>query len=143
MLNILVLNGVNLDLLGIRQPDLYGSYSLKDIEDLLSKNFLDINFTFFQSNSETLFLEAITPNYDGIIINPGAWTHTSVAILDRLLAIRTPYVEVHLTNIFSREEFRHKSYISSGAIGMITGFRIDSYLYACQALQKYLKTTSK
>ncbi len=140
MSDILVINGVNLDLLGIRQPEIYSSYTLKDIEDMLQGSDLarDINFHFFQSNSESLFIEAISSSYDGIIINPGAWTHTSVAILDRLLAVGVPYVEVHISNIFAREEFRHHSYISSRALGVICGLGIDSYLYAAGYLRSYL-----
>ena len=140
MYNILVLNGVNLDFLGTRQPDIYGSWSLKDLEHLLKSSDLSstINFHFFQTNSESDFLEAISPSYDAIIINPGAWSHTSIAILDRLLGVGVSYVEVHISNIFAREPFRHHSYISSGALGVISGLGVDSYLYAARFLKNYL-----
>ncbi len=140
MYDILVINGVNLDLLGIRQPEIYSRYTLRDIEDMLQGSDLskDINFHFFQTNSESSFIETISSSYDGIVINPGAWTHTSIAILDRLLAVGVPYVEVHISNIFAREEFRHHSYISSQALGVICGLGIDSYLYAAGYLKKYL-----
>ena len=140
MYDILVLNGVNLDLIGIRQPDIYGSGSLKDLEYLLKSSDLSssVNFHFFQTNSESDFLEAISPSYDALIINPGAWTHTSIAILDRLIGIGVPYVEVHISNIFAREDFRHHSYISSSSLGVISGLGIDSYLYAAKFLKTFL-----
>lgn len=143
--NFLVLNGVNLDLLGTRQSDIYGSGTLVDIENILTQSKLSssVNFNFFQTNSEQEFIEAIAPSYDAIIINPGAWTHTSIAILDRLLAIEVPYVEIHISNIFARESFRHHSYISSSALGVITGIGIYSYLYAAEFLKDYLDRQKK
>ena len=94
-MKILVANGVNLDLLGSREPEIYGVNTLEDMKNLLLANVSGVSFEFFQSNSESQFIEKISSSYDGIILNPGAWTHTSIAILDRILAVEVPYIEVH------------------------------------------------
>ena len=137
-MKILVANGVNLDLLGSREPEIYGVNTLEDMKNLLLANVSGVSFEFFQSNSESQFIEKISSSYDGIILNPGAWTHTSIAILDRILAVEVPYIEVHISNIFSREDFRSKSYYSSSSLGVVSGLGIDSYLYAALYLKKYL-----
>ncbi len=140
---ILVLHGPNLNLLGQREPEIYGKLKLDDINQLLisqAKN-LGVEVTFFQSNYEGELIEKIhnaIASYQGIIINAGAYTHTSVAIRDALSGVNIPTVEVHLSNIYRREEFRHHSYIAPVAIGQISGFGVNSYLLGLQALVNYL-----
>ena len=134
MKKILVINGVNLNMLGIRQPELYGETTLEDINKMMleyAKDKLDLEF--FQSNYEGAIVEKIQQAYkkvDGIIINAGAYTHTSIAILDALKAVDIPTVEVHITDIQNREEFRKKSYISIVAQETIAGLGINGYLKA-------------
>ena len=134
MKKILVINGVNLNMLGIRQPELYGETTLEDINKMMleyAKDKLDLEF--FQSNYEGAIVEKIQQAYkkvDGIIINAGAYTHTSIAILDALKAVDIPTVEVHITDIQNREEFRKKSYISIVALETIAGLGINGYLKA-------------
>lgn len=136
---ILVINGPNLNLLGERKPEIYGRMSLPEIEEKL-KGFAKkkgANIEFYQSNFEGEIIEKIQEareNFDGIIINPAALSHTSVAILDALKAIDIPSVEVHLSNIFSREEFRKKALTASACSGIISGFGWRSYLYALYEL---------
>tara|TARA_Y100000589_G_C26848095_1_gene504794 strand:- start:204 stop:644 length:441 start_codon:yes stop_codon:yes gene_type:complete len=143
-MNILVLHGPNLNLLGVREPDLYGNYTLEEVNDRLQKaaDERDWKLSFFQSNHEGEIVDAIQKAFqdktDGILINPAAYTHTSVAIRDALLSVEIPTVEVHLSNIYRREAFRHHSYISDVAIGQISGFGIDSYLLGLQALGNYI-----
>ena len=136
---ILVLNGPNLNLLGTREPDIYGTQSLRDIEGLAkergSQFGLQINFR--QSNFEGELIEWIQKSKGdaaGIIINAGGLTHTSIAIVDALIASELPVIEVHLSNLFKRENFRHQSYISAHAIGLITGFGGLGYLLAIDAM---------
>lgn len=121
---ILIANGVNLDLLGSREVDVYGKSSLKDLEKYIGNlipnllqvsAFSEIDLHFFQSNSEPEFLDKISEEWDGILINPGAWTHTSLALADRLKGLGVTFVEVHLTNISNREEFRKHSYSEVGS----------------------------
>jgi 3-dehydroquinate dehydratase-2 len=142
-LNILVLHGPNLNLLGLREPDIYGYLTIEDVNAILEEEASQLNATVscFQSNHEGALVDAIhkaVEDYQGIVINPGAYTHTSVAIRDALAAVDLPTVEVHLSNIYSREEFRHYSYIAPIAIGQISGFGVDSYLLGLQALIAYL-----
>lgn len=141
-MKILVVNGPNLNLLGTREPGHYGTITLEQINTLLSdaaaKEKAGIDF--FQSNSEGALVDAIHQAigvYDGILLNPGAYTHTSIALRDALVASGIPTVEVHLSNIFSREDFRKHSYISGAALGVISGFREDSYLLGLQALVRH------
>ena len=145
---ILIANGVNLDLLGQREENHYGSQSLADLEAyLLTKTkqlskFLknpQINLSFFQSNDESLFLGEISKPWDGAIINPGAWTHTSLALSDRLAALKIPFVEVHLSKLAQREEYRQRSYCAQHALGTIAGLGFDSYLAGIVALTQYLE----
>ena len=132
-MRILVLNGPNLKLLGSREPEIYGLETLADIEVLLrnhADNLEDVELAFLQSNHEGALVDAIQAHrdWDGLIINGGALTHTSVAIADAITATSITTVEVHLSNIFAREEFRHHSFISSVAWGLITGFGYRGYL---------------
>jgi 3-dehydroquinate dehydratase, type II len=134
---ILVVNGPNLNLLGLREPGIYGSATLDEGMKALEERFPQVDFAFFQSNIEGELVDVIQQygfTADGIVLNAGAYTHTSVAIHDAIKAIRTPVVEVHLSNIYSRETFRHTSLITSACIGIIGGFGMDSYRLAVEAL---------
>jgi 3-dehydroquinate dehydratase II len=135
---IFIINGPNLNLLGTREPEIYGSETLKDIEKSISDSFKGTEFSFFQSNKEGELIEflhqAKSNNADGIIINAGGYTHTSVAIRDAISAVSIPTIEVHLSNVFAREDFRHHSYISAVCKGIISGFGSKSYHLAVQSL---------
>lgn len=142
--SILILHGPNLNLLGLREPEVYGSITLDQINNLLKDEGqrLQVKISCLQSNHEGVLIDAIhqaRDSHQGIIINAGAYTHTSVAIRDALAGVQVPTVEVHLSNIYRREEFRHHSYIASIAIGQISGFGANSYILGLQALVKYLK----
>ena len=142
-MDLLLINGPNLNLVGKREPSIYGSQTLEDIqEELLTlANELDANLKFFQSNSEGEMISCIQNNaglVDGILINAGAYTHTSIAIRDALLGVDIPYVEVHLSNIYSREEFRHKSFLSDKALGLVCGFGPTSYQLALKGIVSFL-----
>ena len=145
MSSILVLNGANLNLLGKREPELYGSTSLDEVVQMLAESAsgLGHELEHFQSNAEHELINRIhQAREDGvasIIINPGAFTHTSIALRDALLGVEIPFIEVHLSNIFARETFRQHSYISEIAIGVISGLGAQGYLYALDALDKRLK----
>lgn len=139
MRRILVLNGPNLNLLGTREPDIYGSTTLADIEarTRVRAESLDIEIDFRQSNDEgelVTWVQQARNGFNGLIVNAGAYTHTSVALLDALLSCDLPVVEVHLSNIHKREEFRHHSYVSKAAVGMIAGFGDLGYQLAVEAL---------
>tara|TARA_B100000579_G_scaffold46123_1_gene32178 strand:+ start:34 stop:471 length:438 start_codon:yes stop_codon:yes gene_type:complete len=143
-MDLLLINGPNLNLVGKREPSIYGSQTLENIqEDLLnSAKALDTKLKFFQSNSEGEIIDCIqksVSSIDGILINAGAYTHTSIALRDALLGVDIPYVEVHLSNIYSREEFRHKSFLSDKAVGLVCGFGSISYQLALQGIVSYLK----
>lgn len=147
-MKILVLNGPNLNLLGKREPEIYGSDNLDDLNENLKiyAETLDISCDFFQSNHEGEILDKIhsaLENFDGIIINAGAFTHTSVAIMDALLGVDIPTVEVHLSNIYKREDFRHHSYISPASMGVICGFGVLGYQFALKALYEHHKSITK
>lgn len=142
-ISILVLHGPNLNLLGQREPGIYGSLTLKDINLLLETegNQLGVTVSSLQSNQEGVLVDAIhnaLGKYQGILINAGAYTHTSIAIRDALAGVNIPTVEVHLSNIYQRETFRHYSYIAPVAIGQISGFGAESYRLGLQALVNYL-----
>jgi 3-dehydroquinate dehydratase-2 len=146
-LRILVLNGPNLNLLGQREPGIYGSLTLNDINSLLQEegNKLQVEIFCLQSNHEGELIDAIhqaKDNYQGILINAGAYTHTSIAIRDALAGVNLPTVEIHLSNIYQRETFRHHSYIAPVAIGQISGFGSESYRLGLQALISYLRQKS-
>ena len=144
-MKILVINGPNLNTLGKREPDIYGSHTLEDINKLLKseakKIGKDLKLEFFQSNSEGEIVSRIQEafeNFDGILINPAAYTHTSVAIRDAILSTGLPTVEVHISNIFKREEFRQKSFVSGVSIGVVSGFGLNSYLLGIKGLYDFI-----
>ena len=144
-MKILIINGVNMNMLGLRETEKYGTMALKDLEkELYAFSFeLGIDIETFQSNFEGEIVEKIhqtKDNFDGIVINAGAYTHTSVAIRDAISAVNTPTVEVHMTNIYKREEFRHHSYIAPVCIGQISGFGINSYKLGLKAVVDYLNS---
>lgn len=143
-MKILCINGPNINLLGTREPEKYGTATLYDIEKQLIKDAskLRIVVDFFQSNIEGEIVNAIQEalgKYDGIIINPAAYTHTSIAIRDAILAVQIPTVEIHLSNIYSREDFRKVSYTAPVCIGQISGFGKFGYTMALNAVHNYLK----
>ena len=144
MSKIIILNGPNLNLLGEREKNQYGSFTLKDIEKICNE-FADknsINLSMFQSNIEGELVEKIQNSRNeqqGLIINAGGYTHTSVAIHDALKILKIPIIELHISNIYNREEFRHKSLISKLAKGIICGFGADGYIMALKAMNVYLK----
>ena len=144
-MKILVVNGPNLNTLGKREVDIYGSHTLDNINSLLSsgaKNISeDVKLEFFQSNSEGEIVSRIQGafgDFDGILINPAAYTHTSIAIRDALLSTGLPTVEVHISNIFKREEFRQKSFVSGVSIGVVSGFGLNSYLLGLIGLCNFI-----
>ncbi len=144
MNKIIILNGPNLNLLGEREKEKYGNITLKDIEnnckEFAKKNNIDLSL--FQSNIEGELVEEIQKarkEQDGLIINAGGYTHTSVAIHDALKILKIPIIELHITNIYNREEFRHKSLISKIATSILCGFGTDGYIMALQAMKSYLK----
>jgi len=142
-MKILVLHGPNLNLLGTREPAIYGQLTLKEINAAISAlaHELAIEVNIVQSNSEGTLIDSIHSaigSYDGILINPAAYTHTSIAIRDALAAAALPTVEIHLSNIHSREEFRSQSFIAPIAVGQISGFALDSYLLGLRAIFNHL-----
>ncbi|BAI79947.1 3-dehydroquinate dehydratase II [Deferribacter desulfuricans SSM1] len=144
MIKLAVLNGPNLNLLGKREPSVYGKNSYDDLVNILqsfAKN-KNVELHVFQSNHEGELIDKIhelANIVDGFIINAGAYTHTSIALRDALLGVDKPFIEVHISNIFAREEFRHHSFLSDIAIGVISGFGVNSYIYAIDYLIFYLK----
>ncbi len=148
-MEILVINGPNLNMLGKREPEIYGSLTLSEIESFLSSNVDSlgggVGLSFFQSNSEGEIVTAIQDAYgkfDGIIINPGAYTHTSVAIRDAILSTGMPVVEVHISNIYKREDFRQKSFVSGVSFGVVSGFGAHSYYLGLLGLVEHLRKES-
>ncbi len=142
-MKILVINGVNMNMLGFRETEKYGTMTLKDLEkDLYAFSFeLGIDLETYQSNIEGKIVEKIhsaKDGIDGIIINAGAYTHTSIAIRDAISAVNIPTIEVHMTNIYKREEFRHHSYLAPVCIGQISGFGANSYKLGLKAVVDYL-----
>jgi 3-dehydroquinate dehydratase-2 len=143
-MQILLINGPNLNMLGKREPEVYGHTTLLDIEKRLNQiaSAKGVNLSSFQSNAEHVLIDKIhssSPHTDGIIINPAAFTHTSVALRDALLSVHTPFIEVHLSNIHQRESFRHHSYLADIAIGTIVGLGASGYEYALDAIIKHLQ----
>ena len=135
-MKLLLLNGPNLNLLGKRETEMYGNISFERYFELLKEKYPNIKFDYYQSNIEGELINKIQEvgfSYDGIILNAGAYTHTSIGIGDAIKAIHTPVIEVHITNTFSRESFRHQSYISPNAKGVIIGFGLQSYELALQS----------
>lgn len=138
-MKILIVNGPNLNLLGVREPKTYGNQSFEDYLVLLKKKFPAVEIDYFQSNTEGELINKIQEygfSDFGIVINAGGFTHTSVALADAISAVETPVVEVHISNIFKRESFRHYSFLSSVCVGTICGFGLDSYRLAIEALLK-------
>ncbi|WP_238082718.1 MULTISPECIES: type II 3-dehydroquinate dehydratase [Pseudescherichia] len=145
-LHILLLNGPNLNMLGTREPDKYGTLTLTEIVNRLTAQAeaLNVGLEHLQSNAEYVLLDRIhqaKDNIDYILINPAAFTHTSVALRDALLAVDIPFIEIHLSNVHAREPFRHHSYLSDIAAGVICGFGADGYSYALQTAVKRLSQT--
>ncbi len=145
-MRFLLINGPNLNLLGSREPSIYGSITLESIESNLKKKAQDegVQLDCFQSNFEGALVERIQQavgEVDAILINAGAYTHTSIALRDALLGVGIPYVELHLSNTFGREQFRHKSFISDRAVGVVSGFGVMSYQLAFQGLLAHLNET--
>ena len=138
-MKIIIINGPNLNLLGQREPEVYGSTTFGDYFKLLAEKYPDIELSYYQSNIEGEIIDKIHQTgfqYNGIILNAGAYTHTSIAIADAIKAITAPVVEVHISNTFSRETFRHQSYISPVAKGVIIGFGLKGYNLAIQSFLK-------
>jgi len=130
---ILILNGPNLNMLGVREPDVYGSETLKDLQLALSNRFSDVSFSFAQSNHEGELIDALQQaNADGIVLNGAGFTHTSVALRDAIASISIPVVEVHISNIAAREDFRHHSLTAGVCVGAISGLGIEGYHLAVQ-----------
>ncbi len=133
MLQITIINGPNLNLLGKREPGVYGNETFDDCLAGLKANYTQVNFTYFQSNIEGEIVDAIQAagfNQDGIIINPAAYTHTSIAIGDAIAAVKTPVIEVHISNVHAREEFRKISHVSAKVVGSIIGLGLKGYALA-------------
>lgn len=147
MNRILILNGPNLNLLGVREPSIYGNQTLDQLQYFLFENIKDEDQLFFkQSNSEGELINILHDsigNYDGIIFNPAGYTHTSVSIYDAIKAINVPVVEVHISNIHSRESFRHNLVTTGACIGQISGFGLYSYILGYQALYNFLNNKRK
>ncbi|TLX71513.1 type II 3-dehydroquinate dehydratase [Labilibacter sediminis] len=138
-MKLLILNGPNLNLLGKREVSIYGNKSFDNYYIDLQDQFPQIELSYFQSNNEGEIIDKIHEvgfNYDGIVLNAGAYTHTSVAIADAISGVTSPVIEVHISNVFKRESFRHHSYISSVCMGTIAGFGLDSYKLAIEAFTK-------
>lgn len=136
-MKIIIINGPNLNLLGKREPDIYGSQTFEIYLESLRNIFVDIQLYYFQSNIEGELIDKLQEigfEFDGIILNAGAYTHTSIAIGDAIKAIETPVIEVHISNTFARESFRHQSFIAPNAMGIIAGFGLQSYELAIQAV---------
>lgn len=141
-MKICIVNGPNLNLLGKRETSIYGSQSFEEFFEALKNRFPDVELSYYQSNVEGEIVNKLHEtgfSFDGIILNAGAYTHTSVAIHDAIAGIKTPVIEVHISNVYGREEFRHKSLITSKCIGLLTGFGLEGYAMAIN----YFITTKK
>ena len=137
MKKILIVNGPNLNLLGVREPSIYGHDSFESYMPQLRADFPDVKIKYYQSNVEGELinkLQEVGFEYDGIVLNAGAYTHTSIALLDCICSLRCPVVEVHISNVHAREEFRHKSMISAACLGVICGFGLAGYKMAIEGL---------
>ncbi|MBC7862139.1 MAG: type II 3-dehydroquinate dehydratase [Bacteroidia bacterium] len=138
-MKIIIINGPNLNLLGKREPEVYGSKSFEDFFSELKKKFPGLDLNYFQSNVEGELINKIQHcgfDHYGIILNAGAYTHTSIAIADAIAAIKTPVIEVHISNIFAREDFRHVSYLGKNCVGSISGFGLRGYEMAIEHFTK-------
>lgn len=137
-MKILIMNGPNLNLLGTREPGVYGHETMDTCLKNLREQYPDITLEYYQSNVEGELinkLQEVGFTYDGIVLNAGAYTHTSIALLDCIRSLKTPVIEVHISNVHAREDFRHQSVISAGCKGVIAGFGLDSYRLAVEALK--------
>ena len=135
-MKLIIINGPNLNLLGKREPEIYGSESFEDFMGQLKSQFSSIDLEYYQSNIEGELIDKLHEvgfDYDGIVLNAGAYTHTSIGIGDAVRAIETPVVELHISNVHSREDFRHKSFIAANAKGVIFGFGLKGYQLAIQS----------
>ena len=144
MTSLLILNGPNLNLLGTRQPEVYGKTTLQDIEELCAGHAgkIGVAIEFSQSNHEGALVDMIHAArgvHDGIILNAGAYTHTSIALMDAIASVGLPAIELHISNVHAREEFRHKSYIAKVCVGIICGFGAQGYILAMDALKARLQ----
>ncbi|MBB4635829.1 type II 3-dehydroquinate dehydratase [Longimicrobium terrae] len=143
-MKIAVVHGPNLNLLGTREPEVYGRATLEDVNAAVAELAaeLGVEVTSFQSNHEGGLIDhvhAAAAGVDGFMVNAGAYTHTSIALADALAGVARPYVEVHLSNVFAREPFRHRSWLAAGAVGVISGFGVDSYRLGLRALVENIK----
>jgi 3-dehydroquinate dehydratase-2 len=139
--NIIIINGANLNLLGKREVSIYGNISFEEYFDTLKNDYACFNLYYFQSNHEGEIIDKLHEigfSFQGIILNAGAFTHTSIAIADALAGIETPCIEVHISNIYKREQFRHKSYLTAHCIGIIAGFGLESYHLGLRQFQRLL-----
>ena len=147
-MNIEVIHGPNLNLLGRREPEIYGRATLAEIDAELERlgAELGVRVRAFQSNHEGALVDRIQQtagDADGYVVNAAAYTHTSIALADALAGVARPYVEVHLSNVFSRERFRHRSYLAAGAVGVVSGFGVDSYRLGLRGLIEHLTTVRR
>ena len=136
-MKIQIINGPNLNLLGVREPGIYGSSSFESYLPTLRQRYPDVQIDYYQSNIEGKLIDRMQQvgfEYDGIVLNAGAYTHTSVALHDCIRSLKTPVIEVHISNVHTREEFRHHSMISAACRGVIAGFGLDSYRLAIEAI---------
>lgn len=134
---IIIINGPNLNLLGVREPAIYGESSFESYFDTLQAAFPEVRLSFFQSNHEGALIDKLHEcgfDHSGIVLNAGALTHTSIGIADAIAGISTPVVEVHLSNVFARESYRHQSFMAGNCVGVISGFGLNSYRLAVAAL---------
>jgi 3-dehydroquinate dehydratase-2 len=141
-MRIQIINGPNINLLGKREPSIYGAVSFEDYLVTLRNLYPQVEISYYQSNVEGEMINKLHEvgfDYDGIVLNAGAYTHTSIALMDAIRAIHTPVIEVHISNVHKREEFRHKSMISCACLGVICGFGLDSYRLGIEALLDYNK----
>lgn len=141
-MKIMVINGPNLNFLGIREKNIYGSETFESLCQFITSSFPEDEIHYFQSNIEgelvNFLQKSYLEKYDGVVINAGAYTHTSVAILDAIKSISLPVIEVHLSNIYAREPFRHHSYLAPACLGQISGLGKEGYIYAIQKIKIYL-----
>lgn len=142
-MKLIIINGPNLNLLGIREKDVYGNQSFDDYLVLLKKKYPSVSIDYYQSNVEGELINEIQEKgfiYDAIVLNAGAYTHTSIAIADAVKAVKAPVVEVHISNIFAREDYRHVSYLGKNCVGSISGFGLKSYELAIESFLKGIPT---
>lgn len=138
-MKIAIVNGPNLNLLGTREPNIYGNTTFTSYFETLQQTFKEVELMYFQSNHEGALIDKLHEigfSFDGIVLNAGAYTHTSIALADAVRAITTPVIEVHISNVYQRETFRHHSYLATAAIGVISGFGLNSYHLAIEAFIK-------